>query len=246
MAPVQFREFFADLASPDFTAPFAMFHQRYSTNTQPTWRMAQPFRFMAHNGEINTIGANRRWVRAREKALRQELGAPESFRVLEERVSDSASFDNGYEVLLHRGYGPAAAVLRMVPPAWESDRTMTADLRRYFEAQVQQQEPWDGPAALVFSDGQVVGAKLDRNGLRPLRYTVTSEGLIVCGSETGLTDLQGKHVSERQRLGPGEILLVDPAISGVFRGNDLSGLADVCAQRRPLRAADANRARSTA
>jgi glutamate synthase (ferredoxin) len=224
MAPVQFREFFADLASPEFTAPFAMFHQRYSTNTQPTWRLAQPFRFVAHNGEINTIGANRRWVRAREKALRQELGAPESFRVLEERASDSASFDNGYEVLLHRGYGPAAAVLRMVPPAWESDRTMTPDLRRYFEAQVQQQEPWDGPAALVFSDGQVVGAKLDRNGLRPLRYTVTSEGLIVCGSETGLTDLQSKHVSERQRLGPGEILLVDPAIGGVFRGNDLSGL----------------------
>jgi glutamate synthase domain-containing protein 2/glutamate synthase domain-containing protein 1/glutamate synthase domain-containing protein 3 len=224
MAPVQFREFYADLAHPEFKVPFAVFHQRYSTNTQPTWNMAQPFRFVAHNGEINTIGANRRWVRARESALRKELGAPESFSVLEERVSDSASFDNGYEVLLHRGYGPAAAILRMVPPAWESDRDISPDLHQYFEAQVREQEPWDGPAALVFSDGRMVGAKLDRNGLRPLRYTVTSEGLIVCGSETGLTDLQDKHVSERQRLGPGEILVVDPAAGAVFRDNELSGL----------------------
>ena len=221
LTPGQLAAFYADLASPDFKSSFAVFHQRYATNTHPNWFRAQPFRFVAHNGEINTIGANRRWARAREAAVRQQLRVGEWFRALEEDVSDSASFDNAFEILLQQGYGPGAAMLRMVPPAWESDRRLNAELRRYLETQAREQEPWDGPAALVFSDGRMVGAKLDRNGLRPLRYTRTSDGLLVAGSEVGLADLQGR-IAERGRLGPGEILLVDPVAGVLLRQGELS------------------------
>jgi glutamine phosphoribosylpyrophosphate amidotransferase len=210
------------LTSADFASPFAVFHQRYSTNTQPTWHLAQPFRFVAHNGEINTLSANRRWMRARQAALRRSLGVGDWFRALEEGVSDSASFDNAFEILLQQGSSLPAAMLRMVPPAWESDGRLPPELRAYFEAQAREQEPWDGPAALVFSDGRMVGAKLDRNGLRPLRYTRTSDGLLVVGSEVGLADLSGKQIAERQRLGPGEMLLVDPVAGTIFRGSQLS------------------------
>ena len=220
-APHQLPSFYADLASADFASPFAVFHQRYSTNTQPTWHLAQPFRFVAHNGEINTLSANRRWVRARQAALRRKLDVGEWFFALEEGVSDSASFDNAFEILVQQGGSLPAAMLRMVPPAWESDGRLPPELRAYFEAQAREQEPWDGPAALVFSDGRLVGAMLDRNGLRPLRYTLTSDGLLVVGSEAGLTDLTGKQVAERQRLGPGEMLVVDPAAGVVLRGNQL-------------------------
>src|SRR5580693_3565684 len=197
LTPLQLAAFYADLACADFTAPFAIFHQRYSTNTSPSWQLAQPFRFVAHNGEINTISANRRWTRAREGALQLEFGAQDQFRVLEEGVSDSASFDNALEVRLRQGSSVAAAMLRMVPPAWEGDPQTGPKLRRFLQKATREQEPWDGPAALVFSDGRMVGAKLDRNGLRPMRYTLTSDGLLVVGSEVGIADLRGNNeVSE--------------------------------------------------
>jgi glutamate synthase (ferredoxin) len=221
LAPEQLPAFYRDLASPDFKVPFAIFHQRYSTNTQPTWRLAQPFRFIAHNGEINTIGANRRWLRARERDLRKELGAADWFRVLEERVSDSASFDNAFEMHLRLGDSPESAMLRLVPPAWESNGSLDAEIRDYFAAQPREQEPWDGPAALVFSDGVRVGAKLDRNGLRPLRYSVTSDGLVLLGSEVGLASLEDKKVIQRDRLGPGEMLIVDSAAGTILSGEKL-------------------------
>src|SRR5271167_1530096 len=220
LTPLQLAAFYADLACADFIAPFAIFHQRYSTNTSPSWQLAQPFRFVAHNGEINTISANRRWTRAREGALRQEFGAPDQFRVLEAGVSDSASFDNALEVRLRQGSSVAAAMLRMVPPAWESDPQTGPKLRRFLQKATREQEPWDGPAALVFSDGRMVGAKLDRNGLRPMRYTLTSDGLLVVGSEVGIADLRGKRIAERNRLGPGEIFLVDSIAGAIFRGNN--------------------------
>jgi glutamate synthase (ferredoxin) len=222
LAPSQVRDFYPDLASPDFKTTFAIFHQRYSTNTRPTWALAQPFRFVAHNGEINTISANRRWMRAREQKLRSELHVGNWFNALEERVSDSASFDNALEVLLHRGYSAAAAMLRMVPLAWETDRRLSPELRAYLQTEAGEQEPWDGPAALVFSDGRLVGAKLDRNGLRPLRVTLTSDRWLTVGSEAGIADLRGKQVAERQRLGPGEMLLVDPAEGRIVRDSDLT------------------------
>ena len=215
LTPDQLPAFYLDLSDPAFETSFAIFHQRYSTNTQPSWALAQPFRFVAHNGEINTISANRRWLHAKERSLKEALQLSGDARVLEERVSDSASFDNGFELLLQRGLSPEAGMLAMVPPAWETNPQITPDLRRFLEAQAQQQEPWDGPAAMVFTDGRTVGAKLDRNGLRPLRYTLTSDGLLVVGSEVGIADLQRNEIAERQRLGPGEMLFCDPA-SGEF------------------------------
>jgi glutamate synthase (ferredoxin) len=222
LTPGQFRQFYLDLACAEFTANFAIFHQRYSTNTQPSWTMAQPFRLLAHNGEINTISANRRWTNAREEAICKKLEVGAWFRTLEGRVSDSASFDNALELSLHRGYNIAAAILRMVPPAWESDQSLTPELREFLLSESFEQEPWDGPAALVFSDGRIVGAKLDRNGLRPLRYSLTSDGLVIMGSEVGLVDLDPEKVIERQSLGPGEILLVDTGANRILRKNDLA------------------------
>lgn len=221
LAPRQLPAFYLDLAHPEFISPFAVFHQRYSTNTQPTWNLAQPFRFIAHNGEINTIGANRRWLRARERDIQRKFKAAKWFHVMEDRVSDSANFDNAFEVLLQQGQTPAAVLLEMVPPAWESDSQINSQLRAHLATLARGQEPWDGPAALVFSDGRMVGAKLDRNGLRPLRYTLTADGLLIAGSEVGLTDFSGKKICERQRLGPGEMLLVDTVTGAIFRGNDL-------------------------
>jgi glutamate synthase (ferredoxin) len=220
LTPFQLPAFYADLRDPEFETLFAIFHQRYSTNTQPSWSMAQPFRFVAHNGEINTISANRRWLRARGPALRQELSFSDQVRLLEDRVSDSASFDNGLELSLRRGYNPAEAMLSMVPPAWERSPEATPELRNFLEEQARVQEAWDGPAALVFTDGCTIGAKLDRNGLRPLRYTLTTDGLLVVGSEVGIADLHGKEIAERQRLGPGEILLVNPESGEFVRPKD--------------------------
>jgi glutamate synthase (ferredoxin) len=227
LAPWQLAEFYSDIAHPRFQAPFAVFHQRYSTNTRPTWSLAQPFRFLAHNGEINTIGANRRWMRTREKSVLREMNAPEWCRLLESGVSDSASFDNALEVHLHREYSLAAAMLRLVPPAWVADPDVSPALKLFLQTQACDQEPWDGPAALVFSDGRYVGAKLDRSGLRPLRYTVTSDGLVIAGSEVGLSDFDDKHIDERMRLGPGEMIVIDHVEGLILRGNDVAKMLAV-------------------
>jgi glutamate synthase (ferredoxin) len=224
LTPQQLPAFYVDLADPGFESPFAIFHQRYSTNTQPSWSLAQPFRFVAHNGEINTVSGNRRWLRARESMLSQRLGLSSRTSLLEPGMSDSASFDNALEVSLRQGHTVAEAVSRLVPPAWENDSRMEPGLRQFFQSSAREQEPWDGPAALLFSDGETVGAKLDRNGLRPLRYTLTSDGLLVVGSEVGITDLHEKHVVERQRLGPGEMLLANPAAGVFFRPSEIAGL----------------------
>jgi glutamate synthase domain-containing protein 2/glutamate synthase domain-containing protein 1/glutamate synthase domain-containing protein 3 len=224
LTPEQLPVFYSDLADPDFVSPFAIFHQRYSTNTNPSWSLAQPFRFVAHNGEINTISANRRWLRAKESSLRRTLALPATVGLLEQKVSDSASFDNGLEVFLRKGYTPAAGMWSMVPPAREGDTGVQSDFQSFLEAHARVQEPWDGPAALIFTDGFTVGAKLDRNGLRPLRYTLTSDGLLVAGSEVGIADLHDKQVIERQRLGPGEMLVADPAKGRFLRPGSIPEL----------------------
>ena len=217
LTPEQLPAFYTDLADSSFISPFAIFHQRYSTNTRPSWSLAQPFRFVAHNGEINTISANRRWLRAKQSGLVRKLNLEQNARLLEDGVSDSASFDNGFEIFLRCGYEPTLAMSCMVPPAWEKDPRLSPNLRSFFEAHADQQEPWDGPAALVFTDGVSVGAKLDRNGLRPLRYTRTSDGFVIVGSEVGIADFPESKILERQRLGPGEMLIADPA-NGIFLG----------------------------
>jgi glutamate synthase domain-containing protein 2/glutamate synthase domain-containing protein 1/glutamate synthase domain-containing protein 3 len=221
LTPWQFPQFYEDLRSPAFAVTFAVFHQRYSTNTQPSWHLAQPFRYSAHNGEINTIVSNRRWIRAKERELRARLTVGTWFRILEENVSDSATFDNAFEQKLLEGLSPEAAMLSMVPPAFENDPLLSRDVRGALASLSQSGEPWDGPAALVFSDGQFVGAKLDRNGLRPLRYTLTHDGLLIAGSETGLIDLPESRIAERQRLGPGEMILANPVTGVVFRWREI-------------------------
>src|SRR5580658_3020918 len=227
LTPEQLAPFYLDLNDPEFESAFVVFHQRYSTNTQPSWSLAQPFRFVAHNGEINTISSNRRWFQARAATLRRQLGLPENSRLLQPGMSDSASFDNALEALVRSGSSIAESALRLVPPAWEHDEHLDPGLRDFLANSAPEQEPWDGPAALLFTDGQVVGAKLDRNGLRPLRYTLTSDGLLIVGSEVGIADLCDKQVIERQRLGPGEMLVADPASGTFFRPSEVARLVSV-------------------
>jgi glutamate synthase domain-containing protein 2/glutamate synthase domain-containing protein 1/glutamate synthase domain-containing protein 3 len=224
LTPQQLAPFYSDLNDPEFASAFVVFHQRYSTNTQPSWSLAQPFRFVAHNGEINTISSNRRWFQARGASLRTKLGLPETTQLLQPGMSDSASLDNALEALVRSGSSLAESTLRLVPPAWEHDDQTDPGLRQFLASNAQEQEPWDGPAALIFTDGLVVGAKLDRNGLRPLRYTLTSDGLLIVGSEVGITDLSDKQVIERQRLGPGEMLIADPASGAFVRPNKIASL----------------------
>jgi glutamate synthase (ferredoxin) len=215
LTPWQFPHFYEDLRNPDFVAHFAIFHQRYSTNTEPSWQLAQPFRYVAHNGEINTIVSNRRWLRAREREIRKRIGVGEWFQMLEDYVSDSASFDNALELKLLEGKSVETSMLSLVPTAFAEDPFLSSDVRRTLEVLSREGEPWDGPAAMVFSDGLSVGVKLDRNGLRPMRYLVTHDGLVIAGSETGLVDLEESRVAERHRLGPGEMILATPQ-SGIF------------------------------
>jgi glutamate synthase domain-containing protein 1 len=153
LTPWQFPQFYEDLRDATFATTFAIFHQRYSTNTQPSWDLAQPFRYVAHNGEINTIVSNRRWLRAKQRELRARLTVGSWFTPLEKKVSDSASFDNAFELKLLEGFGPDEAMLTMVPPAFENDPLLSRDIRAALTSLSQQSEPWDGPAALIFSDG---------------------------------------------------------------------------------------------
>jgi len=221
LTPWQFPRFYEDLRSAEFAVRFAIFHQRYSTNTEPSWQLAQPFRYVAHNGEINTVISNRRWLRARDREIRKRIGVGKWFRLLEENVSDSASFDNALELKLLEGKSVESAMLALVPPAFSQDPFLSSDVRAALEALSREGEPWDGPAALVFSDGTSVGVKLDRNGLRPMRYTVTHDGLVIAGSETGLLDLEESRIAERHRLGPGEILLANPYNGSLLRWREL-------------------------
>ena len=221
LTPWQFPRFYEDLRSPDFTAQFAIFHQRYSTNTEPSWQLAQPFRYVAHNGEINTVISNRRWLRARDREVRKSIGVGKWFKLLEDRVSDSASFDNALELKLLEGKSVEAAMLALVPPAFSQDPFLSSEVRAALDVLSREGEPWDGPAALVFSDGTSVGVKLDRNGLRPMRYCVTHDGLVIAGSETGLVELEESRIAERHRLGPGEILLATPKAGSLWRWRDL-------------------------
>jgi glutamate synthase (ferredoxin) len=227
LTPEQLAPFYPDLEHLEFKSAFVVFHQRYSTNTQPSWSLAQPFRFVAHNGEINTISSNRRWFQARAAAMRHQLGLPDNSRLLQPGMSDSASFDNALEALVRSGRSIAESAVRLVPPAWEHDERLDTELRQFLAGSAPEQEPWDGPAALIFTDGHFIGAKLDRNGLRPLRYTLTSDGLLIVGSEVGITDLSDKQVVERQRLGPGEMLIADPASGTFYRPNEVAQLVHV-------------------
>jgi glutamate synthase (NADPH/NADH) large chain len=210
----QLRQFFPDLRDPEFESGLALVHSRFSTNTFPSWPLAHPYRYMAHNGEINTVAGNRNWMRAREALLATPLIGGDLERiypVCTPGASDSASFDEVLELLHLGGRSLPHAVLMMIPEAWENHTTMDHARRAFYRYHASLMEPWDGPAAVAFTDGTVVGAVLDRNGLRPARYWVTDDGLVVLASEVGVLPIAPERIVRKGRLQPGRMFLVDTA-----------------------------------
>ncbi|MBM3796472.1 MAG: glutamate synthase large subunit, partial [Acidobacteria bacterium] len=211
LAP-QIAEFYKDLKDPELVSALCMVHQRFSTNTFPTWQLAHPFRFVCHNGEINTIQGNQNWMNAREKILRSPLfgdDLPKLFPIEVPGGSDSARFDNAVELMRRAGRTLPHSMAMMIPEAWDHDVTMTAEKRAFYEYHASLMEPWDGPAAIAFTDGEVVGATLDRNGLRPARYLVTHDGMLIMASEAGVLPVKPENVKFKGRLQPGKMLLCD-------------------------------------
>jgi len=206
--------FFADLTDHRAVTALALVHSRFSTNTFPSWPLAHPYRYIAHNGEINTLRGNRNWMRAREALLASELLGDDlarAFPIISEAASDSASFDEVLELLHLAGRSLPHAVLMMIPEAWENHQGMDPARRAFYRYHAALMEPWDGPASIAFTDGTLIGAVLDRNGLRPSRYWVTADGLVVMASEVGVLDIPPDQVVTRGRLQPGRMLLVDTA-----------------------------------
>ncbi|MEZ4442217.1 MAG: glutamate synthase large subunit [Polyangiaceae bacterium] len=210
--PDQLSCFYKDLADPGLTSAIAVVHSRFSTNTFPTWDLAQPFHFIAHNGEINTLQGNRNWMHARRSQLQSGRfwGSLERlFPIIVPGKSDSAQFDNMVELLTLGGRSLPHAMMMMIPEAWENDHLMSAERRAFYEYSATRMEPWDGPAAICFTDGHLVGATLDRNGLRPCRYIVTDDDRVVVASEAGVLDVPPSQVRLRGRLRPGRMFIVD-------------------------------------
>jgi len=220
---LQLEPFYLDLQDERFTSRLAIVHSRYSTNTFPSWPLAQPMRMMAHNGEINTVRGNRNWMRARQSQLHSELlgDVRDLFPIVTEGGSDSASFDEVLELLTLSGRSLAHAVHMMVPAAWESAEDLPAEVRDFYEYHSLIMEPWDGPASMSFTDGRYVCATLDRNGLRPGRFAITDEGLIVLGSEIGILRLDPASIVRKGRLRPGQVLLVDTEVGRLIEDDEV-------------------------
>lgn len=225
----QIDRFYPDLAARDFTSSFCIFHQRFSTNTFPDWNMAQPLRVLAHNGEINTIQGNRNWMSTMERELAHEIlgdDIGEITPLISAGESDSASLDRIVELLTLSGYAVEHAINLCVPPAWE-DSHLGEKEKAFLEFQSLLMKPWDGPAAIAFTDGNVIGAHLDRNGLRPLRYLLTEDGILILGSEAGMVDFSGRRIKEKGRLGPGDTLMVSMSEGKVMStGEIVRGLSE--------------------
>ena len=219
----QLRHYFPDLSNPYFTSGLALVHSRFSTNTFPTWSLAQPFRLLAHNGEINTIRGNRGWMKARESVLSSEaLGDIKAISpIVQEGMSDSASLDNVFEFLMMSGMSLPQAMAILVPESFNDRNPISEDLKAFYEYHSILMEPWDGPAALLFSDGRYAGGMLDRNGLRPSRYTITKQGVMVVASEVGVTDFEPGDVVSKGRLEPGKILLIDTQEGKIYYDGEI-------------------------
>ena len=211
LSSVQVREYFKDLTQPYFTSGLAIVHSRFSTNTFPTWSLAQPFRLLAHNGEINTIRGNRGWMEARESVLSTPLlGNIKDIRpILQPNMSDSASLDNVLEFFVMSGLSLPHAMAMLIPESFNDKNPISEDLKAFYEYHSILMEPWDGPAALLFSDGRYAGGMLDRNGLRPARYLITKNDMMVVASEAGVINFEPETIKEKGRLQPGKILLID-------------------------------------
>ncbi len=208
----QLGRYYLDLQDPRFASPLAMVHSRFSTNTFPSWSLAHPFRLIAHNGEINTLRGNRNWMRARSGSLQSEVFGDELqkvFPILTESGSDSATFDNCLQFLRVNGRSLPHAVLMMIPEAWQKHELMSDDLKAFYEYHACLMEPWDGPASVAFTNGEMIGAVLDRNGLRPSRYYVTKDDRVIMASEVGVLPIKPQDVASKWRLQPGKIFLVD-------------------------------------
>jgi glutamate synthase (ferredoxin) len=220
----QLETMFPDLAEADVESALALVHQRFSTNTFPSWPLAHPYRYVAHNGEFNTLRGNINWMKAREALCRSDLLGDDLQKVLpviREGGSDTATFDNVLELLLMAGRPLPHALLMMIPEPWQADEAMSPERRAFYEYHSSLMEPWDGPASLVFTDGTVIGAMLDRNGLRPSRYYVTADDLVVMASEVGVLDIPPERVVVKGRLRPGRMFLVDTAAGRIVDDEEI-------------------------
>jgi glutamate synthase (NADPH/NADH) large chain len=228
LTSLQLREYFPDLSDKNFTSGIALVHSRFSTNTFPTWDLAQPFRMMGHNGEINTIRGNRQWMESRESVLKSDqLGnLNDLYPIVQPGMSDSASLDNVLEFLVMSGKSLPHAMAMLVPESWNKKNPISDNLRAFYEYHSTFMEPWDGPACLLFSDGRYAGGLLDRNGLRPARYLVTHDDVMIIASETGTVEFEPARIKAKGRLKPGKMLMVDTELGQIFYDNELKeGLA---------------------
>jgi len=224
LTTTQLSEFFLDLNDERVESALALVHSRFSTNTFPSWPLAHPYRYIAHNGEINTVQGNRNWMRAREALMASDLlpgDLERLFPVCTPGASDSAAFDEALELLTLGGYSLPEAVLMMIPEPWENHAEMSDDRKAFYQYHASLMEPWDGPASIAFTDGTVMGAVLDRNGLRPSRYWVTAEGLVVMASEVGVVDVPTSEVVEKGRLQPGRMFLIDTTQGRIIRDDEI-------------------------
>ena len=229
----QLEDFFPDLSDERVVSPLALVHSRFSTNTFPSWPLAHPYRFIAHNGEINTVKGNRNWMRARETLLESDVipgDLKRLFPIVEMAGSDSASFDEVLELLYLGGRSLPHAVLMMIPEAWENHSSMSQSRRDFYAFHASMMEPWDGPACVTFTDGHQVGAVLDRNGLRPSRFWVTKDGLVVLASEVGVLDIPAQEILRKGRLQPGKMFLVDIEAGRIIEDEEIK---DSLAQAAP-------------
>ena len=233
LAP-QIFDYYPDLGDSDFQSAVALIHQRFSTNTFPTWERAQPFRYLAHNGEINTVRGNANWMRAREATLESELFGSDAEKIkpiIDETGSDSTQIDNALELLIQSGRSIAHSFMMLIPEAWSSHEHMQAYKKEFYEYHATMMEPWDGPASIVFTDGRFVGGSLDRNGLRPSRYCVTEDDLVVMGSETGVVSgIHPADVRTKGRLQPGRMFLVDMQEGRIIRDEEIK---EAISKRQP-------------
>ncbi len=223
LAP-QIANFYPELSDPDVISALCLVHQRFSTNTFPTWQLAHPFRYVAHNGEINTLRGNVNWMHARQSVLQSPVFGDDIkklFPIIQPGGSDSAAFDNALELLVLSGRSLAHAMAMLIPEAWSKNYHMNPQKRAFYEYHASLMEPWDGPAAVAFTDGRSIGAVLDRNGLRPARYLVTHDNLCIMASETGVLNIPAEEVKQKGRLQPGKMLLVDTAEGRIVADREL-------------------------
>ena len=223
LTPEQLRDYYTDLSDPAFSSAIAMVHSRFSTNTLPAWKLAQPFRMLCHNGEINTIRSNRSWMEARESVMESDslVDIGSICPIMQPGMSDSATLDNVFEFLTMSGKEMPNALSILIPESWNDRNPIPDSLKAYYEYHSILMEPWDGPAAVMFTDGRTAGGMLDRNGLRPARYCVTDDGMMILASEAGVIPIEGAHIVETGRLKPGKMIVIDTEQGRIIRDSDI-------------------------